>query len=178
MMGEKEAMEMTFGEAIKEKRERLGLTQQDLAEKLFASRQTVCRWENGTRCPDLIMAKKISMVLGISMDELVPGEAVQEYTPPKEAPVDISCVKVMLAGMMTLLIGTFLYVADHDNMDISAFCFVAGILIFLVGLFIPMQKGRPVVNDQLPQKKCPKCGKNHDFDYPKCPHCEYDYLAK
>ena len=178
MMGEKEAMEMTFGEAIKEKRERLGLTQQDLAEKLFVSRQTVCRWENGTRCPDLIMAKKISMVLGISMDELVPGEAVQEYTSPKEAPVDISCVKVMLAGMMTLLIGTFLYVADHDNMDISAFCFVAGILTFLVGLFIPMQKGRPVVNDQLPQKKCPKCGKNHDFDYPKCPHCEYDYLAK
>ena len=52
-------MTMTFGQAIKEKREKLGLTQQELAEKLFVSRQTVCRWENGTRCPDLIMAKKI-----------------------------------------------------------------------------------------------------------------------
>ena len=169
---------MTFGEAIKEKRESLGLTQQDLAEKLFVSRQTVCRWENGTRCPDLIMAKKIAMVLGISMDELIPGDAVQEYVPPRETLVDLSCVKMMLTGIMILLVGTFLYVADTDNMDISALCFVAGIAVFVFGLFIPMQKGEPIVDDKLPQKKCPQCGKNHDFDYPKCPHCEYDYLAK
>ena len=165
---------MTFGEAIKEKRESLGLTQQDLAEKLFVSRQTVCRWENGSRCPDLIMAKKISMVLGISMDELVPGEAVQEYVPQKEAPVDISCVKVMLAGIMTLLVGMFFAVAGGEG-SLSAFCFVAGIIVFIVGLLIPMQKGEPVIDDKLPQKKCPKCGKSHDFDYPKCPYCEYGY---
>ena len=29
--------------------------------------------------------------------------------------------------------------------------------------------------DCLPQKECPKCGKKHDFDYPKCPFCKYDY---
>ena len=29
----------------------------------------------------------------------------------------------------------------------------------------------------LPQKQCPKCGKRHDFDYPKCPFCKYDYNA-
>ena len=26
------------------------------------------------------------------------------------------------------------------------------------------------------QQTCPKCGKSHDFDYPKCPYCKYDYL--
>ena len=26
-------------------------------------------------------------------------------------------------------------------------------------------------SNQLPQKICPKCNKNHDFDYPKCPYC-------
>ena len=30
----------------------------------------------------------------------------------------------------------------------------------------------------LPQKKCPRCGMTHDFDYPKCPHCEFDYYRK
>lgn len=30
-------------------------------------------------------------------------------------------------------------------------------------------------NVGLPQKQCPKCGKQHDFDYPKCPFCKYDY---
>lgn len=27
----------------------------------------------------------------------------------------------------------------------------------------------------LPQKQCPKCGQFHDFDYPKCPFCKYNY---
>ena len=31
------------------------------------------------------------------------------------------------------------------------------------------------LEDTLPQKECPKCGKKHDFDYPKCPFCKYEY---
>lgn len=168
---------MKFGEAIKEKREKLGLTQQELAEKLFVSRQTVCRWENGSRCPDLVMAKKIALVLGISMDELIPGEMAQDYVPAKESSLDISCVKVMLTGMMLLLIGIFFTVADGTGiyMDISSFCFISGILVFLVGLFIPWEKGKAIIDDRLPQRKCPQCGKEHDFDYPQCPHCDHRY---
>lgn len=30
---------------------------------------------------------------------------------------------------------------------------------------------------ELPQKKCPKCGRQHDFDFPKCPYCNYNYYA-
>lgn len=165
---------MKFGEAIKAKREQLGLTQQDLAEKLFVSRQTVCRWENGSRCPDLVMAKKIALVLDISLDELIPGEVVQDYVPPREPQVDISCVKVMLSGIMLLLIGIFLYVADDCNMEISAFCFINSIIVFAVGLFIPMHKKDAIVDEALPQKTCPKCGKQHDFDYPRCPYCGHE----
>ena len=29
--------------------------------------------------------------------------------------------------------------------------------------------------EKLPQKQCPKCGLLHDFDFPKCPACRYDY---
>lgn len=32
-------------------------------------------------------------------------------------------------------------------------------------------------NEELPQKQCPKCKKMHDFDYPKCPFCKFDYNA-
>lgn len=27
----------------------------------------------------------------------------------------------------------------------------------------------------LPQRECPNCGKVHDFDFPKCPFCKFDY---
>ena len=33
------------------------------------------------------------------------------------------------------------------------------------------------MEEGLPQKQCPNCGKRHDFDYPKCPFCKYDYNA-
>ena len=168
---------MRFAEEIKKRREQLGLTQRDLAEKLFVSRQTVCRWENGSRCPDLIMAKKLAVVLGISLDELIPSEAVANYTPEKEHVVDLSCIKVMLTGMMILLIGIFFCVVDGTGiyMDISSICFLVSIIIFVVGVFIPMNAKEPVIDDELPQKICPSCGKKHDFDYPQCPYCNYDY---
>lgn len=166
---------MTFGESIKIKREQLGMTQQELAKKLFVSRQTVCRWENGSRCPDLIMAKKIALVLDISLDELIPGEAVQDYEPPYESVTDISCVKVMLSGVMMLLVAMFLWLVDEEKyMDFSVVCFIISIIVFAIGLFIPWQKKETVAEDVLPQKVCPKCGEKHDFDYPKCPHCGYE----
>lgn len=33
-------------------------------------------------------------------------------------------------------------------------------------------------DDRLPQRTCPSCGLQHDFDYPKCPNCNYDYCAR
>ncbi len=29
----------------------------------------------------------------------------------------------------------------------------------------------------IPQRTCPVCGTQHDFDYPKCPLCGYDYYG-
>lgn len=29
--------------------------------------------------------------------------------------------------------------------------------------------------EELAQTKCPNCGNSHDFDYPRCPFCKYDY---
>ena len=29
--------------------------------------------------------------------------------------------------------------------------------------------------EELPQKQCPNCGNRHDFDYPRCPFCKFDY---
>jgi DNA-binding XRE family transcriptional regulator len=166
---------MNFGDAIRKKREEMGLTQHDLAQKLFVSRQTICRWENGTRCPDLIMAKKISLVLGISLDDLIPDQEVSDYTSSKEPLIDLSCVKMMLTGIFLLVLGTFLITADECNMGFAAFCFLAGIIVFIVGLFIPQDRSKAIIDDTLPQRTCRKCGKKHDFDYPQCPHCGYEY---
>ena len=59
-------------------REEKKYTQQQLADKLYVSRQTVCRWENGSRCPDLITAKKLAMELGVTLDELISDEDITD----------------------------------------------------------------------------------------------------
>ena len=71
---------MALGDNIKRLREEHSLTQQQLADKLYVSRQTVCRWENGSRCPDLIMAKRLAMELDTSLDELISDEDLKEFT--------------------------------------------------------------------------------------------------
>jgi len=38
---------------------------------------------------------------------------------------------------------------------------------------IEFYAGDVYVNGSLPQKSCPNCKRNHDIDYPKCPHCGY-----
>jgi len=63
-----------FGEQLRKAREAKGLTQQSLAEQLYVTRQTVSRWECGDRYPDLLTTKKISVILGISLDDLLSGE--------------------------------------------------------------------------------------------------------
>ena len=32
-------------------------------------------------------------------------------------------------------------------------------------------------NSELPQRKCPECGTEHDFDYPRCPKCKHNYYG-
>lgn len=38
--------------------------------------------------------------------------------------------------------------------------------------------GEARFDEQTPQRACPDCGMEHDFDYPKCPFCSHDYYAK
>ena len=120
---------MTIGEMIRTKREEQGMTQQELAQKLYVSRQTVSRWESGSRCPDLMTAKKIAAILGMSLDELVPGDAAQESGPVR---VTVSGMKKMLRGMFLLLLGVWCMVfAGFGNAP-----FLAIVSLILLGFAI------------------------------------------
>ena len=69
---------MALGDNIRRLREERGMTQQQMADKLYVSRQTVCRWENGSRCPDLITAKKIATEFGVSLDALISDDDMED----------------------------------------------------------------------------------------------------
>ena len=62
---------MELGKNIAKIRKDNKLTQDDLAEKYFVTRQTISNWENGKSYPDLETLVKISDDFKISLDVLI-----------------------------------------------------------------------------------------------------------
>ena len=62
---------MDIGKAIAHLRAKHGLSQQELADRLFISRDLVAKWESGRRRPDYPMIEKIADVFSVSPDEIV-----------------------------------------------------------------------------------------------------------
>lgn len=65
---------MELGNKIKEYRLVLKLTQDDLAEKMYVSRQTISNWENDKSYPDIHSLILFSELVGVSLDQLVKGD--------------------------------------------------------------------------------------------------------
>lgn len=62
---------MSLGNSLFHARKKSGLSQEDVAERLGVSRQTVSKWETDETTPDIRQAKKLSSLYHITLDELV-----------------------------------------------------------------------------------------------------------
>ena len=62
---------MKISEKLKEARQKAGMTQEQVAEKIMVSRVTVSHWENGKSLPDILSLISLSDLYSISLDELV-----------------------------------------------------------------------------------------------------------
>ena len=71
-----------YGGRIKELRERHGLTQKELAEKLGVSAQAVSKWENNVNQPDVSTIRKLCAIFGISVDEFLQESIPQNMATP------------------------------------------------------------------------------------------------
>ena len=69
-------MEETLGKRIIFHRKRMGLTQDQLAEKLGVTAQAVSKWENDLSCPDINMLPKLAELFETSTDALLGRETV------------------------------------------------------------------------------------------------------
>lgn len=67
-------MRMDIGNQIRERRQRLGLSQDELAQKLYVSRITVSHWETGKTLPDVQSMLLLANLFGTTIDELVRGD--------------------------------------------------------------------------------------------------------
>lgn len=77
---------MEFNNKLYELRKQKGFSQEELANRLNVSRQTVSKWEVGDSTPDMEKLVAMSDLFGISLDELVLDKS-PEPAPVEQVPV-------------------------------------------------------------------------------------------
>ncbi len=71
-----------IGKKIEDKRKQLGMTQSDLAEKLFVTRQAVSKWEMGKSIPSMDVFVTMTKLFEVSIDYLVDGSELKDNDYP------------------------------------------------------------------------------------------------
>lgn len=92
---------MEFNEKLQELRKSKGLTQEELAEKLYVSRTAVSKWESGRGYPNIESLKEISKFFSVSIDELLSGEKLL-FIAEKENKTNIKSICEILLGAVDL----------------------------------------------------------------------------
>lgn len=69
---------MDFNEKLQQLRKEKGLTQEELAEKLYVSRTAISKWESGRGLPSIDSLKEISKLFSVTIDDLLSGEELLE----------------------------------------------------------------------------------------------------
>ncbi|MCI8342920.1 MAG: helix-turn-helix transcriptional regulator [Clostridia bacterium] len=64
-------MKVKIAENIRFYRKQMGLTQEELAEKLFGKKSLISNYENGYSTPDIITLCRLAEIFEVSLDELV-----------------------------------------------------------------------------------------------------------
>ena len=98
---------MTLGEKLKKLRIHHGLTQEELAEKLFVSRTAISKWESDRGYPNIDALKAISKFFSVSIDELLSSDELltiaEEDSRQKETRLKDSVFALLDLSMALLL---------------------------------------------------------------------------
>ena len=110
---------MKIADQISRLRTRSGMSQGELAEELEVSRQSVSKWETGASVPEIDKRVKMSALFGVSLDELVTGNAPE----PKAAEGKHVTLRQLLGAALLVLAGLCLAVTvlfeSHFGFHIS-----------------------------------------------------------
>lgn len=80
----------TFSEKLPELRRKAGLSQEQLADRLGVTRQSVSKWESGTAIPELSKLVALSDLFSVSVDYLVKDRLEEPDQPGSEVPPSTS----------------------------------------------------------------------------------------
>ena len=110
----------SIGEIIREKRLGKGMTQEELGNKVFVSKQAVSKWENSKTLPDIEMIRKLCEILDINKDEILGGsiEDTKKSRKNLKLGIVISAIIVVISLLFVGLDGLD-YIEHHTQSGVA-----------------------------------------------------------
>ena len=129
------------GALIAERRRALGLTQDQLAERLHVTGKAVSNWERGLRFPDVALLSPLAEALGVNVTDLLAGEVIlpAEASPAREAKTDAVVIDTLTAAERTRRRARL--VIDLTGMLVVVFVLLNFFVSYAPSLF---QRGNPL----------------------------------
>ena len=112
---------MLVGEKLKKLRKARGLSQEDLANDLNVSRQSISKWELGESLPDTNHLIRVSDYFGVSLDYLLRdkdlSEIKQQVVVKEVQPIISSgCLKKGIKAILIFVMGWFIFIVVLYNL--------------------------------------------------------------
>ena len=133
---------MILADKLIELRKKNGWSQEDLAERLGVSRQSVSKWESGASIPDLDKILKMSSLFGVSTDFLL-KDAAELPAPEMEDPVEVpesESVRVFTLAQATEYLDLVRHAAGKIALGVSL-CILSPTLLILMGALSDKEGG-------------------------------------
>lgn len=132
----KEAIEM-IAEKIKNARLQSNYTQEQTAEKLMVSRQTISNWENGKSLPDILSLIRMSELYHLSLDDLLKGDQLLMKKIEKDVMAVNANKKIIKFGWLSVILGIIMLVLGNLFKGNPLIDFINGALPWvLLGLML------------------------------------------
>lgn len=89
-----------FAKTLKKLRNDKGISQRELAERIYVTRSTVARWESGSRLPDAVMISRLSKYLDTDINTLLSATMESDDAPNI---IIVDDKKIFLSGALPIL---------------------------------------------------------------------------
>ena len=131
---------------IKIKRKELGITQDELAEKLFVTEKAISRWETGRGTPDISLLLPLSKELNVDVSELLNGEENKKNTNDLEQLIEYSKIskanknnfqfKLIVFFYILSILSFLFYLRLEYDPNIEVNYFVRLLIVFIASIFV------------------------------------------
>lgn len=128
---------MRIADQIKRARIQKEYTQEQSAENLMVSRQTISNWENGKSLPDIVSIIRMSDLYDVSLDELLKGDKVLMEKIEKDAMAVKAEKKIIKFAWISIVLGVIVIILGNIFEGNPVIDFINGALPWiLLGLML------------------------------------------